>query len=384
MSALPSSAITPFQRTGAGPLAAPAATATSAAAPAAEPDYAIAGTIGAELAEPVNQMRQIVHEFSQTRRISRSQMLTLMAAVEKANDLARQSQQIARLGAGRVRQSHERIRLDSLIQQALSERAQILQLRGADVRQRLKPVEIIVDPGLLSSLLDSALDLAADLGRDIGVTLAIKNWPEHAVLTLRVGHTDAVSALPAPPDSLNAHLLKLTAQAMGVTFARSDSPGETTLVLEFARTVKQLEGLTTTELEVGGDSSFHTGTRPLAGHRVLLISNDPLVRGAVDEAARTMGLTLDSALTVEQAVRLSELELPHLIVIDERLRDDRFDEFRNTIRRLAPNFGFVEIADEANTFEISSWMSDSIARVSRDVLRAQLPSVLALELAKAV
>jgi hypothetical protein len=72
-----------------------------------------------------------------------------------------------------------------------------------------------------------------------------------------------------------------------------------------------------------------------------------------------------------------------MIIVDERVRDQTFDDLMQDIRRLDPNFGLLEITDDANTFEISSWMSDSMTRVSRNVLRQHLPSVLTLELAKA-
>jgi hypothetical protein len=36
-----------------------------------------------------------------------------------------------------------------------------------------------------------------------------------------------------------------------------------------------------------------------------------------------------------------------------------------------------------DTFEVASWAGDSMTRVSRNALRAQLPAVLTLELAKA-
>jgi hypothetical protein len=59
-----------------------------------------------------------------------------------------------------------------------------------------------------------------------------------------------------------------------------------------------------------------------------------------------------------------------------------FDELREDLLKSNSNFPFLEIAIESNTLEIAGWMTDSMARVSRDALRSQLPSILALELAK--
>ena len=49
---------------------------------------------------------------------------------------------------------------------------------------------------------------------------------------------------------------------------------------------------------------------------------------------------------------------------------------------LTSRWSVVEIASASNTFEMSNWMGDSISRISRDVLRADLPSILVMELAK--
>ena len=348
-------------------------------------DYALVGQFGAELAEPINTLHSIVQAFNQTRHMSHAQMVVLVSAVESAMRVTRQSQQIARLAEGRLRQSHERVRLDELLHQALTDLGPTLQAQGIEVFRNIKPVEIIIDPGLLSSLVEAALAWGCSQGKRLVVSLGIKNWPEHGMLAIKATSLPGQPARPAHLDTLTWQLLVLTAQTMGVTLEREIiENGEALLVLEFARTVKQLEGLTAVEMDASGDSSFHNGTKPMAGMRILLVSNDPLVRAEVDEAGRLLGLMVDKVPSTEQAQRYVKLGMPHLIVIDERLNDDAFERLQNNIRSTDPNFGFIEIADDSNTFEISSWMSDSMTRVSRDVMRAQLPSVLTLELARAL
>ena len=205
------------------------------------------------------------------------------------------------------------------------------------------------------------------------------------MLAIKASNPSGSLASRAPADSLAWQLLLLTAQVMGVTIEREiTSNGETMVLMEFARTVKRLEGLTAVEMDASGNSSFHNGTKPMAGMRILLISNDSIVRAEVDEAGRLLGLLVDKVPSVEQAHRYVKLGMPHLVIIDERLNDDSFGRLQNDITSTDPNLGFIEIADESNTFEISSWMSDSMTRVSRDVMRAHLPSVLTLELARAL
>lgn len=348
-------------------------------------DYALVGQFGAELAEPINTMHNIVQDFNQSRHMSHAQMVMLVSSVESALNITRQSQQIARLAEGRLRQSHERIRLDELLHQTLAEQSLALKARGIEIHRNIKPVEIIIDPGLLSSLVEAALIWGCSQGKRVVVSLGIKNWPEHGILAIKASNPSSSRAPPAQADTLAWQLLVLTAQVMGVTLEREiTGNGEAMLLMEFARTVKQLEGLTAVEMDASGDSSFHNGTKPMAGMRILLVTSDSLVRAEVEEAGRLLGLMVDRVLSVEQAQRYVKLGMPHLVIIDERLNDDSFGRLQNDITSTNPNLGFIEIADESNTFEISSWMNDSMTRVSRDVMRAQLPSVLTLELARAL
>jgi hypothetical protein len=341
--------------------------------------FGVLGDIGAELSTPINTMREFVHDVREARGVSEEQMTALAAAIESANYIARSSQQIARLAEGRLRQSHEKICLDELLQQALVR----LTLRGISVEKKIKPVEIIVDAALLSSLVDASLNWGAAQGEHLTVSLNIKSWPEHAVLIVKSASPLAGTAETSQTDSLNWHLLTHLAQTMGVKVEREmGAEAGSSLLLEFPRTVCRLEGLTSTEIHTGDDSSFQ-GTRSMAGQRVLLIANDMLIRAGVDEASRLLGLRVDSVTTVSRARQHLRLDMPHVIIIDEKLHDGEFDAMVADAKSNEPNIGLVEIANDSNTFEISSWMDNSMTRLSRDVLKAKLPSVLSLELARA-
>jgi hypothetical protein len=213
--------------------------------PQALTDYALVGQFGAELAEPINTMHNIVQDFNQSRHMSHAQMVLLVSSVEAAMNVTRQSQQIARLAEGRLRQSHERIRLDEMLHQMLAEQSPALKARGIEIHRNIKPVEIIIDPGLLSSLVDSALTWGCSQGKRVVVSLGIKNWPEHGILAIKASNPPGSLAPRANADSLAWQLLVLTAQVMGVTIEREiTANGEAMLLMEFARTVKQMEGLT--------------------------------------------------------------------------------------------------------------------------------------------
>ncbi|MES2945939.1 MAG: hypothetical protein V4772_23985 [Pseudomonadota bacterium] len=347
-------------------------------------DFALAGIIGSQLSEPLSDMQHVLNEFSRTRKITSDNMRQLKKSLDLARTVAKQSQQIARLASGRLRQSHERLKLDLLLGNALRDRADDFHHKGVELYQNLKAVEVIVDPSLLFSLIDAALDWAVSMGRRLVITLEIKNWPEYGMLFIKT--SDSVAAGNDEEDgtgseNLGWYLLSETARAMGVSVEKVSSAHEVSLLIEFPRTVKRLEGMTAVEMDTGFDS-LHSESKPLAGHRVLVITNDEKLRMEVTSIARTMSLVVDFAPSTSQGMRFCEMETPHMLIIDERVRDHVFDELRMELRKMDGNFPFIEVANDSNVLEVAGWMSDSMTRLSRDALRSQLPSIMALELSK--
>ena len=66
----------------------------------------------------------------------------------------------------------------------------------------------------------------------------------------------------------------------------------------------------------------------MAGHRLLLVSDDDRLRLDIEAICESMGLMLDTSQTVVQAIRFCEFGKPHMIMIDEKLRDDLFARMR--------------------------------------------------------
>ena len=377
-----------FAPTAPAPLGAAAAGTELAASPAARErvDYAVAGVIGLQLSEPLADMQRIVHDLISTGKISRAQVQELSGAIETARRVAMQSQQLARLARGRLRQSHERLSLDAVVKQTLAERSQFFHQRGIELSQRIKRVEVIVDPGLLSGLIEAAVDWICDRGHRLAVSLEVKNWPEHAILVFKAvrsvygGEQDA--AVDPEFEKLSWHLLAETAQSLGVALDRVRSVEETVLMIEFPRTVKQLESLAAVDADGGVDSWMPSEAKSLAGHEVLLVTAEQALADEIAGICGNMGLVVAQAATSEAAVQHCQRERPHLIVIDERLRDAAFDEFWKTLLQQNPDFPSIEVASDANTLAMASWMRDSVTRVTRSSLRAQLPQALVLELGK--
>jgi hypothetical protein len=273
--------------------------------------------------------------------------------------------------------------LDELTRRVIADNDWRYYQSGLVIEQHLQPVEVIVDPGLLVSLVEVAIDCAGRHGQAIAMYLKVKNWPEHAILTIKASqHVTTQGTQQTAEESLEWVMLLQYAQAMGVLVERERFDDHLLLTLEFSRTVKKLEGLTAIEVDAGGDSSAGTESQALAGHRVLLVSGDEKLRSSVRDVCDSMRLVMDACPTVRQAVRYCELDKPDLILVDERLHDAQFDQLRQDLLRHDVNFPFVEVATGTNVVEVASWEGDSMSRISRDALKNQLPSMLAMELAK--
>jgi len=62
-------------------------------------------------------------------------------------------------------------------------------------------------------------------------------------------------------------------------------------------------------------------------------------------------------------------------IVDKRLRDLDFDALVQDIRRLDPNFGFLEITGNAKAPEVCGWAGEGMARVRRDGPPSPTPAV---------
>ena len=349
-------------------------------------DFTLAGLIGQQLSEPLAQLQAALEDIEKTQHLSRENMLVLSANVRLARKLAMQSQQIARLASGQLRQSHETMKLDELVMAALQERVNTFRQRGIDVFQRIRPVEVIVDAALLHSLVDAALDWAIGLGRKLTVTLEMKNWPEHGLLALKTSHVvgnpqSNTNTAGLGDDTVGWYLLNEICQAMGLSVKRASSALETTLSIEFARTVKRLGGLTTMEMNTGPESMYGE-SKPMAGMRLLVITDDARLQTEIRTICTGTGLVVDSVANAEQGGRFCEMQLPNLVIIDQNMRGYVFDGLYEDLRKTDPDFPFIEIASAANTLEMAGWTSDSMSRLSRDVLQSHLAETVMMDLAK--
>jgi len=352
--------------------------------PSLRDPWELPGIIGRELARATAGTESILQQFQKKKFVSRTDVGTLLAAADAIRRIAIHSQQISRLAEGRLRQSHERLNLQQLVRRVLLENDWRYYQAGLQIEQHLQQVEVIVDPGLLVSLCEAAIDCAACYGQVLTVWLSTMNWPEHGLLTIQARPHVVEAGRPQAPEGevLDWVYVSRLAQAMGVEVRREVFEDRAVITLRFPRTVKHLQGLTAIEVDDGESAPGADDSRPLAGHRLLLVAADSGLRWELQAICRNMRLVLDTVPTCAEAIRYCERDKPDLIVVDEPVRDGDFELLRKDLLRYNVNFPCVEIAAAPNVVEMASWDGEQISRISRDALRAQMPSILAVELAK--
>ncbi|MDC8774543.1 sensor histidine kinase family protein [Roseateles albus] len=358
--------------------------------------------LGAEIAGPLSSALERIHDLVSTGQIDRQSLRALRESVSQAREAGMLGQQLARLASGRLKLSRERMHLTQILRGVLAQRSRETQARGIQVRQILKPVEIMADGSLLFALLNALMDWAlASTHSSIDLRLDLTPWPAKARLVCRFAHRSLdliddprFKELPLALNSLAWRLVEQTALTMGVLPLREDEAGITVLTLEFPQIIGDEPGLisASSEREAGRELAQSServaefqpsnNSKPLAGSHVLIISAQRELRGQIQAAMQHMGLIIDLAGSMAEAAQFCQEGLPHGIVFESALRGDDFEQLFADVMREVPDFCFVEVLDEPHLTQLSTATADGLARISRLHLNDALSSVLMFELSK--
>lgn len=353
----------------------------------------IIGQIGSEVGLPLSAALERVTVLATTGKIDRAGLRALRDEIERARRAGMIGQQLARFASGRIRQTPEQLSLTQMLREVLLQRGREASARQIEVHQALKPAEVVCDATLLYALLQAVVDWSLDLARSsMEFRLDIKAWPPHARLNLRFDHATPESLGEAGPesrfhepghDAMTWRLVEQIAWTLGLEIQRTVGEGETSLALEFPRTVtEQIEGVSVVEIDHGFGVSDNS--KPLAGSHVLVVAGGREVRSVIKESIRHMGLLVDFVNSVEEAEEFCRDSLPHAIVYEGVLGNDRFQRLRASIVEEVPGFVFIEIAAEGHDFELSTQGDRQQARLGREAIMQSLPSALLFELSKAM
>ena len=343
-------------------------------------EFGAAGAVGAELTRVLVRVRMAMDALVKAHPAAAPHAVAVLHCIEDASRIARQGRLLARLAAGEVRHHNAPVRLDQLLNAQLDIRIQAIDPTVV-LQRTITPATVIVDRDLVSALVEAALDATMAPGHRLEVSLHIKDRPAHAVL--RIGAAAPMRAVAEDPEHerLGWYLVSEISRLLGVTVDRVRSPGQTLMMFEFPRTVRELEGLTAMEVEMDLPSAAGDSSRVLAGHRALIISSDVKLREDAKRVCREMGMVVDNVPSSVLAAQRCAMDPPDVLIVDERFNDDRFHQLREQMSARHPDFPVVEIAYSGEA-SVAPWGSGGTTRVTRLDLLKQLPQALILEMSK--
>jgi CheY-like chemotaxis protein len=350
----------------------------------------IIGQIGTEVGLPLSAALERVTVLATTGKIDRAGLRMLREEIERARRAGMIGQQLARFASGRIRQSPEQISVTQMLREVLLQRGREASARQIEISQALKPAEVVVDATLLYALMQAVVDWSLDLAqKNLEFKLDVKAWPPYARLTVRFAHassgaSDRLTPIGTPLPSLDSMSWRLVQQiswTLGLVMDRSVSEAETTLTIEFPRTIHdEIEGVSVVEMDQGFGVSDNS--KPLAGSHVLVVAGGREMRSLIKESIRHMGLLVDFVNSVEEAEEFCRDALPHAIIYESVLAGDRFQKLRAGIAAEMPSFVFIEVAPEGGALQLSTNNPDNGARIGRDAVMQSLPSALLFELSR--
>lgn len=350
----------------------------------------IIGQIGTEVGLPLSAALERVTVLATTGKIDRAGLRMLREEIERARRAGMIGQQLARFASGRIRQSPEQISVTQMLREVLLQRGREATARQIEIGQVLKPAEVVADATLLYALLQAVVDWSLDLAqKKLEFRLDIKAWPPHATLSARFSHASSDASdrqtpvgTPLPSlDSMSWRLVQQISWTLGLALERTVSDTGTMLTIEFPRTVQEESaGVSVVEIDQGFGMSENS--KPLAGSHVLVVAGSRDMRSLIKESIRHMGLLVDFVNSVEEAEEFCRDALPHAIVFESVLANDRFQKLRLGISMDMPSFVFIEVAPEGGALQLSTNHAADHARIGRDAVMQSLPSALIYELSR--
>lgn len=346
--------------------------------------------LSADVAGPLTHALERVQSLAASGRISRHELRALREDVDTARQAVVIGQQIVRLASGQARQVRERVDMSNALSGMLSRRGREADTRGLHISRILAPVEVSVDPALLSSLIDTMLDWVFRRAHSaIELRIDMKTRPIRAELTCTFAERSSNGATrdrgageaASTNESLAWRLLEQTAATMGVALQRCRSPLQTTLTLEFPPSTSHDTRSPDVPVLDKGTSPPRSGNR-LAGHQVLVLAARDELRSMIGDSIHDLGLIIDYVESVDDAAAFCAEGLPHAIVFDAAQQGERLEKLRTQICAEAPELVFIEIIEDGPPLELSSASGSGTARIARDALTTALPSALVLELGK--
>jgi hypothetical protein len=345
------------------------------ARPRVPPVGELAGELGAQVA---HSLSRALAELDRVLVGGTAAERGLRELIEHARHAAMLGQQVSRLAQGSVVQAPEPLDLPGLWRQVLRHRRGGLAQRGLEVRQRLRPAQVCLDPSLLYAVLDSLLDWIYEhcTGAVLHVATELQTWPAQAQLRCHFGwlppHRDGDGQTDAL-DTLSWRLVQQAAAVMGVKCEREIAPARLRVTLTIPANARRWP-----LLDGGGvpDETDAADPAPvgLAGRSVLLLAPRPELQRAVLAALAPLGVELIASADAEGARRRSRQAVIDALVADAAAPG--LDALCAELHAGGSGPALVLIGEEPAGVHLSTTTHTEVARTGLGSLASDLPRTL--------
>lgn len=297
-----------------------------------------------------------------------------LAEAARLEQLGISIQEFGRILAGGSSLPGERIELAAATQAVIAQWSPPAERERIALLRHSEPIDVDVNAAALAQLVELALAYALDLGTDVEVSCAAGGKTAHPTLTIRsrieqrVDGTMREARLERLPWLLFVHL----AHAIGLAPQRRVDGAAVIVTLGFPAEAAAAPA--------ANDTVATRSPQPVAvGRRVLLVEPREATRFEALRLMRGVGMDVDPAATLAQAIDSVRQRAPDIVVSGLRGDEAACRELIDAARAAQPRLRVVELVDDDDAFAFAAG-ADRPARVGRHELGRTLLAALAQEL----
>jgi CheY-like chemotaxis protein len=297
-----------------------------------------------------------------------------LAEAARLEQLGISIQELGRILAGGSSLPCERIELAAAAQAVIAQWAPPAQRERIALLRNSEPIDVDVNAAALAQLVELALTYALDVGSGVEVSCAAGGRAAHPTLMIR----SRCERLPeetipeAPLDSLSWLLFVHLAHAVGLAPQRLVEGPVVILTLGFPAEAAQ-------PAEIAAIGTAKPRPVVAGGRHVLLVEPREATRFEALRLLRGVGMDVDPAATLAQAIDSVHQRAPDIIVSGLSGDDRACRGLIDAARAAQPGLRVVELVDDDDAFAFAAG-ADRPARVGRHELGRTLLAAMAQEL----
>lgn len=297
-----------------------------------------------------------------------------LAEAARLEQLGISIQELGRILAGGSSLPCERIELAVAAQAVIAQWAPPAERERIALLRSSEPIDVDVNAAALAQLVELALTYALDVGSGVEVSCAAGGRAVHPTLTIRSRreHLPEETIPEAPLDSLPWLLFVHLAHAVGLAPQRLVEGPAVILTLGFPAEAAQ-------PAEIAAIGTARPRPVVAGGRHVLLVEPREATRFEALRLMRGVGMDVDPAATLAQAIDSVHQRAPDIIVSGLRGDDRACRGLIDAARAAQPSLRVVELVDDDDAFAFAAG-ADRPARVGRHELGRTLLAAMAQEL----